>query len=157
MVWAAIKYWAGASDRSPVEIVSLYGYSSTVWILVAVSRSLSLSARVFLSDLAQSKQWLSLIPSTTARLFFVFVGTIVSLFFLLRNLYPILANAPNVSARLLVVIVGFLHLVLAVALYWGFLVGGTGNLNGGEKVPGGGGMGGGGGGATDGDTMRMFL
>jgi len=36
LVWAAIKYWAGASDRSPVEIVSLYGYSSTVWILVAV-------------------------------------------------------------------------------------------------------------------------
>ncbi|GAA5839787.1 hypothetical protein JCM5353_003763 [Sporobolomyces roseus] len=135
LVWAAIKYWAGASDRSPVEIVSLYGYSSTVWILVA---------------------WLSLIPSTTARLFFVFVGTVVSLFFLLRNLYPILANAPNVSARLLVVIVGFLHLILAVALYWGFLVGGTGNLNGGEKVPGGGGIGGGGG-ATDGDTMRMFL
>lgn len=37
-MWVAIKYWAGARERSPVEIVSLYGYSSTVWILVAVSR-----------------------------------------------------------------------------------------------------------------------
>ena len=36
-MWVAIKYWAGARERSPVEIVSLYGYSSTVWILVAVS------------------------------------------------------------------------------------------------------------------------
>ncbi|GAA5881187.1 hypothetical protein JCM16303_004835 [Sporobolomyces ruberrimus] len=116
LVWAAIKYWAGASDRSPVEIVSLYGYSSTVWILVA---------------------WLSLIPSTTARLLFVFLGTLVSLFFLIRNLYPILSNAPNVSARLLVVIVGFLHLVLAIVLYWSFLEGGSGNLNADKGVPGG--------------------
>jgi hypothetical protein len=38
LMWVAIKYWAGARERSPVEIVSLYGYSSTVWILVAVSR-----------------------------------------------------------------------------------------------------------------------
>ncbi|GAA5937712.1 Yip5p [Sporobolomyces koalae] len=137
LVWAAIKYWAGASDRSPVEIVSLYGYSSTIWILVA---------------------WLSLIPSTTARLFFVFVGTVLSLFFLVRNLYPILANAPNVSARLLVVIVGFLHLVLAVVLYWSFLEGGSGNLNA-DK-----GIGAGvpptpsdGAGGVEGDTMRLFL
>lgn len=36
LMWVAIKYWAGARERSPVEIVSLYGYSSTVWILVAV-------------------------------------------------------------------------------------------------------------------------
>lgn len=36
LLWAAIKYWAGSSERSPVEIVSLYGYASTVWILVSV-------------------------------------------------------------------------------------------------------------------------
>ena len=34
-MWLAVKYWAGASDRSPVEILSLYGYSATVWIVVA--------------------------------------------------------------------------------------------------------------------------
>jgi len=77
-----------------------------------------------------------------ARLLFVFLGTLVSLFFLVRNLYPILANAPNVSARLLVVIVGFLHLVLAVVLYWSFLEGGSGNLNADKGLPGGGSDGG---------------
>lgn len=43
VMWAAIKYWAGASERSPVEVISLYGYQSTVWILVAVRDQLLLT------------------------------------------------------------------------------------------------------------------
>ncbi|BGP18212.1 hypothetical protein JCM10213_007840 [Rhodosporidiobolus nylandii] len=109
VIWAAIKYWAGASERNPVEIISLYGYSVTVWILVA---------------------WLNLVPSSLFRLFIAFVGTVLSLAFLLRNLYPILANAPNVSARLLVIVITVLHLVLAVALWWGFMAGGSGAFDG---------------------------
>ncbi|GAA5907626.1 hypothetical protein JCM8208_000021 [Rhodotorula glutinis] len=107
LVWAALKYWAGASDRSPVEIVSLYGYSSTVWILVA---------------------WLSLIPVSFVSGAFALVGTLLSLLFLVRNLYPILATAPNVSARILIVVVAVLHLVYAVAVWWGFVRGGRGAL-----------------------------
>ncbi|GAA6064480.1 hypothetical protein JCM10212_000360 [Sporobolomyces blumeae] len=140
VVWAAIKYWAGSSDRSPVEIVSLYGYSSTVWIFVA---------------------WLSLIPSTTARLLFIFVGTCVSLAFLVRNLYPVLAHAPNVSSRLVVVFVAAVHLVLAVALWWGFFVGGVGNLSNDKPTSGtGGGVGAGAGGVEaggDADVMRYLF
>ncbi|GAA5872768.1 hypothetical protein JCM8547_006337 [Rhodosporidiobolus lusitaniae] len=109
LIWAAIKYWAGASERSPVEIISLYGYSATIWIIVA---------------------WLNLIPSTLFQTVIAFAGTLMSLAFLLRNLYPILANAPNVSARLLLVVVTVLHLVLAIALWWGFMAGGTGAFDG---------------------------
>ncbi|GAA5825357.1 hypothetical protein JCM11251_006949 [Rhodosporidiobolus azoricus] len=109
LIWAAIKYWAGASERSPVEIISVYGYSATVWIIVA---------------------WLTLVPSSLFRLALAFLGTILSLFFLLRNLYPILANAPNVSARLLVVVIAVLHLAMAMVLWFGFLAGGTGAFDG---------------------------
>ncbi|TNY18113.1 hypothetical protein DMC30DRAFT_73439 [Rhodotorula diobovata] len=107
LVWLAIKYWAGASDRSPVEILSLYGYSATVWIVVA---------------------WLSLIPVSLVSGVCALVGTLLSLSFLVRNLYPILATAPNVSARILIVVLAALHLVFAVAVWWGFLKGGRGAL-----------------------------
>lgn len=130
LLWAALKYWAGASDRSPVEIVSLYGYSSTVWILVAVRPTLSLplSARETLTPLHAGAQWLSLIPVSFVSGAFALVGTLLSLFFLVRNLYPILATAPNVSARILIVVVAVLHLVYAVAVWWGFVRGGRGAL-----------------------------
>ncbi|GAA6050593.1 hypothetical protein JCM3770_001478 [Rhodotorula araucariae] len=107
LVWAAVKYWAGASDRSPVDIISLYGYSSTVWIVVA---------------------WLSLIPLTYVPATLALLGTLLSLFFLVRNLYPILATAPNVSARILIVVIAVLHLVYAIAVWWGFMKGGRGAL-----------------------------
>jgi hypothetical protein len=43
LVWASLKYWAGVDERSPVEVISLYGYASTVWILVAVRLTFSSS------------------------------------------------------------------------------------------------------------------
>ncbi|POY70872.1 hypothetical protein BMF94_6049 [Rhodotorula taiwanensis] len=109
LMWVAIKYWAGARERSPVEIVSLYGYSSTVWILVA---------------------WLALIPVSPLRITLALAATALSLAFLMRNLYPILAMAPNGSARLLVLVAAVLHLVFAAALWFGFMAGGTGALDG---------------------------
>lgn len=48
----------------------------------------------------------------------------------MRNLYPILAMAPNGSARLLVLVAAVLHLVFAAALWFGFMAGGTGALDG---------------------------
>ncbi|BGP01809.1 hypothetical protein RTG_01797 [Rhodotorula toruloides ATCC 204091] len=133
VMWAAIKYWASASERSPVEIISLYGYQSTVWILVA---------------------WLTLIPIAPLRLFLAFLGTLLSLFFLTRNLYPILSNAPNVSARLLIVVATVLHLIFAVALWWGFMAGGSGAFDGKKLKDVAGEIGTGIGGGIDGDGMR---
>lgn len=78
------------------------------------------------------RQWLTLLPFGPLRLFLAFAGTVLSLFFLIRNLYPVIANAPNVSARLLVVVIAVLHLIMGIALYWGFLAGGAGMLHSGK-------------------------
>jgi hypothetical protein len=88
-------------------------------------------------------QWLTLIPIAPLRLFLSFAATLLSAFFLIRNLYPVLATAPNVSARLLVVVIGVLHLALGMGLWWGFLAGGSGVLHSGagglgEAIGGGG-------------------
>ncbi|KAL8291756.1 hypothetical protein RQP46_002014 [Phenoliferia psychrophenolica] len=107
LLWAALKYWAGVDERSPVEIVSIYGYASTVWILVS---------------------WLALIPFSLFQVALVLSATALSLFFLLRNLYPIISSSANTSAKLLVIVVAGLHLVLGMALWWGFLAGGNGNV-----------------------------
>ena len=57
------------------------------------------------------------------------LSTFVSGYFLLRNLYPILVTAPNVSARLLLPVVGALHFALGLGLWFGFLQGGAGVLH----------------------------
>lgn len=76
-------------------------------------------------------QWLSLIPfpSDFLRLVLVFGGTGLSLAFLLRNIYPVLATSPNASARLLIVAVAALHLAFGIGLWWGFMAGGSGALD----------------------------
>lgn len=74
-------------------------------------------------------QWLNLIPVPLLRFALTFVGTGLSLAFLVRNLYPVLANAPNVSARALVPVIAVLHLGLGLALWWGFMAGGGGAIS----------------------------
>ncbi|KAK4050181.1 hypothetical protein OIO90_005163 [Microbotryomycetes sp. JL221] len=125
VVWAALKYWAGATERSVVEVISLYGYSTTVWIIAS---------------------WLNLLPVSILRLALVFGATAISLFFLIRNLYPVISNAPNVSSRLLLVVIVVVHLITSLALYWAFLASGSGALHSGnpdlgleKPTPGGGG------------------
>ncbi|ORY76895.1 hypothetical protein BCR35DRAFT_305647 [Leucosporidium creatinivorum] len=140
VIWAALKYWAGSTERSPVDIVSLYGYSTTVWIITS---------------------WLTLLPFAPLRLFLSFAATGLSLFFLTRNLYPVITTAPNVSARLLIVGVAALHLIMGMALWWGFLAGGKGALHTPTLGSGdGAGAGAGTGGEMDdpaGDALRRWL
>lgn len=64
-------------------------------------------------------------------------ATVLSLVFITRNLYPVIANAPNVSARLLVVIIIVLHLIMSLTVYWGFMAGGSGALHSGNPDLGG--------------------
>lgn len=73
-------------------------------------------------------QWLALIPFSLFQVVLVMSATALSLYFLLRNLYPIISSSANTSAKLLVLVVAGLHLVLGLALWWGFLAGGNGNL-----------------------------
>ncbi|KAM0790213.1 hypothetical protein ACM66B_005527 [Microbotryomycetes sp. NB124-2] len=108
VVWGALKYWAGATERAVVDVVSLYGYSTTVWIIAT---------------------WLNLLPFSILRTALVFGAACLSLFFLTRNLYPVIASAPNVSSRLLVIVIVVTHLIVSMALYWGFLANGSGALH----------------------------
>lgn len=39
-LWAVMRYWAGVEDRSPADMVALYGYGMFIWIIVAVSDSI---------------------------------------------------------------------------------------------------------------------
>lgn len=69
-----------------------------------------------------------MVPISLFQLVVVFAGAGLSLAFLLRNLYPTISTADNASARLLAVAIGAVHLVFAIALWWGFLAGGTGAI-----------------------------
>lgn len=157
-MWVAIKYWAGARERSPVDIVSLYGYSSTVWILVAVSFLATHKGKRTLSELTREmtfRQWLALIPVSPLRMALAFAATVLSLAFLIRNLYPILSTAPNGSGRLLVIVAVVFHLVFVAALWFGFMAGGTGALDGKELKDVAGTIGGGLAGEVGDDAARM--
>lgn len=35
-LWAVMRYWAAVDERGPVDIISIYGYSATVWIFDAL-------------------------------------------------------------------------------------------------------------------------
>ncbi|SGY19341.1 BQ5605_C014g07622 [Microbotryum silenes-dioicae] len=121
IIWVALKYWAGSTERSAVEIVSLYGYQATIWIVTAASPK----AHLFPRALA----WLTLIPYSPLRAVLVLIATALSGAFLLRNLYPVITTAPNVSSRALLIVIAVLHLVLAIAMWVGFLAGGRGVLH----------------------------
>ncbi|KAK4049860.1 hypothetical protein OIV83_003916 [Microbotryomycetes sp. JL201] len=123
IVWGALKYWAGATERAVVDVVSLYGYSTT---------------------------WLNLLPFSILRIALVFGAAGLSLFFLTRNLYPVIASAPNVSSRLLVIVIVVAHLIVSLTLYWGFLANGSGVLHSGNSTQTGSDDGSGGAGAGDG-------
>lgn len=124
LVWVALKYWANVYERSAVEIVSIYGYSTTIWIIVSVRLSPAL-----LCPTDSAPQWLSLIPYTPLRVLLALGGTGVSLAFILRNLYPVISTSPNVSSRLLILVVGVLHLALSLGLWFGFMASGGGKFS----------------------------
>ena len=85
-----------------------------------------------------------------------FAATVLSLTFLVRNLYPILSTAPNGSGRLLVIVAVVFHLVFAAALWFGFMAGGTGALDGKELKDVAGTIGGGLAGGADGEATRRW-
>lgn len=70
-----------------------------------------------------------MIPYTPFRIALLLTATGVSLAFLLRNLYPVITTSTNLSARLLVVIVGVLQVALSLGLWFGFMASGGGKFN----------------------------
>lgn len=94
LLWAALRYF-GVSEWSLVEAVAVFGYGQFVWIPVSL---------------------LCVIPIPILRWSLVGVAFGLSGYFLVANVYPILASAEAKATRLLVIIIFILHAALAITL-----------------------------------------
>ena len=93
-LWAALR-WFGAQSLELVECWALYGYGNLFWIIVALL------------------SWSRLDALNYAL---VGVGYAVSVFFLVKNLYPVISATEKKISQVLLIAVVVLHAGLAVAI-----------------------------------------
>lgn len=93
-LWAALR-WYGSTTADLIECWALYGYANLVWIAVAL---------------------ISWSPLTILNLAVVALGFGWTVFFLLRNLYPVLNATDAKTSRILLILVVALHAGLAIAI-----------------------------------------
>ncbi|KAG9029253.1 hypothetical protein FRB95_005527 [Tulasnella sp. JGI-2019a] len=91
-LWAALKYM-GVAEWGLVEWLAVWGYAMTVWIPVSL---------------------FCIAPIPLLRWVLVGIAGGVSGYFLVRNVYPILAAAEAKATRLLVIVIAVLHLGIAL-------------------------------------------
>lgn len=92
MLWLALRY-IGVGEWSVVEAVAIWGYGQFVWIPVSI---------------------LCVIPVPLLRWILVFVAFGLSGYFLVVNIYPILATAEAKATRLIIIVIAVLHAGLAL-------------------------------------------
>ncbi|KAF8173715.1 Yip1 domain family protein [Pholiota molesta] len=93
LLWLALRY-IGVGEWSVIEALSVWGYAQFVWIPVAV---------------------LCVIPVPIVRWVLVALAFGLSGWFLGSNIYPILASAEAKATRLLIILLGAIHLGIAIA------------------------------------------
>jgi hypothetical protein len=93
-LWAALR-WFGSSTADLIECWALYGYANLMWIAVAL---------------------VSWSPLTALNWALVGVGFASTVFFLLRNLYPVLSATDAKTSKMLLIAVVVLHAGLAIAI-----------------------------------------
>lgn len=93
-LWAALR-WFGAQSLELVECWALYGYGNLFWIIVAL---------------------LSWSPLNGLNYALVALGYAVSVFFLLKNLYPVISATDKKTSQVMLVAVALLHAGLAIAI-----------------------------------------
>lgn len=93
-LWGALR-WFGAQGLELVECWALYGYGNLFWIGVAL---------------------LSWSPLNGLNYALVGVGYAVSVFFLLKNLYPVISATEKKVSQVLLIVVVLVHAGLAVAV-----------------------------------------
>ncbi|KAJ7839027.1 Yip1-domain-containing protein [Mycena olivaceomarginata] len=93
LLWGALRY-LGVGEWSVVEAVAVWGYGMFVWIPVSI---------------------LAVIPEPTVRWTLVGIAFGLSGYFLVRNVYPILASADAKATRLLIILIAALHAGLAIS------------------------------------------
>lgn len=125
-LWAALR-WFGAQSLELIECWALYGYSNLFWIAVAL---------------------LSWSPLNALNYVLVAVGYAVSVFFLVKNLYPVISATEMKVSKVLLVGVVVLQAGLAVAIKVLFFSHGSPAKKGG---------GGDGGDAGDGGDSRFLI
>jgi hypothetical protein len=94
LLWIVLRY-LGVGEWSVIEAIAVWGYGQFVWIPVSI---------------------LCVIPVPLARWALVAVALGLSGWFLVANIYPILASAEAKATRLLIVVLVLLHLALAITL-----------------------------------------
>ncbi|GLB39739.1 putative yip1 domain family protein [Lyophyllum shimeji] len=92
LLWLALRY-LGVGEWSVVEAVAIWGYGQFVWIPVSI---------------------LCVIPVPIVRWVLVFLAFALSGYFLVINIYPILASAEAKATRLIIIIIAVLHAALAL-------------------------------------------
>ncbi|KAF4159953.1 hypothetical protein CNMCM6069_000459 [Aspergillus lentulus] len=93
-LWGALR-WFGSSTADLIECWALYGYSNLVWIAIAL---------------------VSWSPLTALNWALVGVGFGWTVFFLLRNLYPVLSATDAKTSKILLILVIVLHAGFAIAI-----------------------------------------
>ncbi|CEG79031.1 hypothetical protein RMATCC62417_13552 [Rhizopus microsporus] len=98
LVWASTKYFG--CQPSLLEIINYYGYGLTIWIPVSL---------------------LCIIPFDYARWAFVGIAFIITLVFLVKNLYIVISRTDAKTSRIILLAILFAHtvftLVLKIAFY----------------------------------------
>lgn len=93
-LWAALR-WFGAQSLELVECWALYGYGNLFWIVVAL---------------------VSWSPLNALNYALVGLGFAVSVFFLVKNLYPVISATDKKISQVLLVAVVLVHAGLAIAI-----------------------------------------
>ncbi|CCM02837.1 uncharacterized protein FIBRA_04949 [Fibroporia radiculosa] len=93
LLWFALRY-LGVGEWSVIEAVALWGYGQFVWIPVSV---------------------LCVIPIPLARWILVGVAFLLSGYFLVANVYPVLASADAKPVRLIIILLVLLHAGIALS------------------------------------------
>ncbi|ROT38689.1 Yip1 domain-containing protein [Sodiomyces alkalinus F11] len=94
VLYLALRYF-GSESANLLECWALYGYANLIWVPVAL---------------------ISWSPITILNWVFVAIGFGVSVFFLLRNLYPVLSATDRQTSKILLVVVIALHMGLSLTI-----------------------------------------
>ncbi|KAI0786347.1 Yip1-domain-containing protein [Abortiporus biennis] len=92
LLWLGLRY-LGVGEWSVVEAIAVWGYGQFIWIPVAL---------------------ICIAPIAILRWVVVGIGFLLSGWFLVANVYPILASADAKAVRLLIVLLVALHAALAL-------------------------------------------
>ena len=91
LLWLALRY-IGVGEWSVVEAMAIWGYGQFVWIPVSVCASPRPLTYHWLNYHATLPKVLCVIPVPLMRWILVFVAFALSGYFLIVNIYPILAS-----------------------------------------------------------------